>query len=146
MKNQKRPALREDIRLSSVEDQSESNGFVSIIILIILALAVGGYFAYQNFQLKMSAPSASTSSSPTAITAPTENWKIYTDKTLGFSLENPPNWFLKEGDKSLTKFKGESATTLANTKDAITSRVISVGEGKITIDKYKRLEEGLENL
>ena len=49
-----------------------NKGFAPILVLVILALIVGGYFAYQNFQPEKSIPATSPSPSMATVPAITE--------------------------------------------------------------------------
>lgn len=68
-------------------------GFVPILIVILLAALVGGYFAYTNSQTKTPAPNSQPS--PTPVDAnpepsgagETTNWKIYNGS--GYSIKYP---------------------------------------------------------
>lgn len=71
-------------------------GFTPIIILVILALVVGGYFAYQNVQLKKSAtqnqPTPAPLVSPSSTPDATANWKIFSDEQNGIEFKYPQTW------------------------------------------------------
>lgn len=78
----------------------KQNGFAPIIILILIALAVVGYFGYKNFWPKpktsgvtslVSTPTAA----PAATTDPTVNWKTYTNTKYNFSIQYPKEWYIQ---------------------------------------------------
>lgn len=75
---------------------TDQKGLAPILIVLIIALAVGGYFLYQG-KTKLSVIPQSvvqSSSSPEAnpvstSSAETANWKIYKNSNLGFELKYP---------------------------------------------------------
>ena len=89
MKNQKGPALSE---------LSESNGFTPIIILVVVALAVGVYFAYKNLLSKPPAVTEQTnlnlSTAESNFPVPSD-WETYTNTKLGFYIRYPKTLKLK---------------------------------------------------
>jgi len=84
----------------------KKNGFVPLIITLIIAiLGVVGYFLYKNYYTKLQvlvvpSPASLTTSGSTA------NWKTYINKTKGYSLNYPDDWFVSADDSD--------QTTLAN--------------------------------
>ena len=64
----------------------KSKGFAPIIILVLIALAVVGYFGYKNYWPKLQSLVIPT---PTEIPDLTTNWKTYTNSKIGFSLKYP---------------------------------------------------------
>ncbi|MBI4157225.1 hypothetical protein HY502_00025 [Candidatus Woesebacteria bacterium] len=87
-----------------------NKGFAPIIILVVIALAVAGYFAYQNMQLKKSADNKqqaavpSTTSYPSPTANPTANWKTYTNQEYNFSFKYPSDLAVRENkNPSLTE-------------------------------------------
>lgn len=76
-------------------------GFIPILIVILIAAAVGGYFVYKNYQTKTPAPTAppTTSSTPQPSPSPineTANWKTYTGNRYSFSYPN--GWLVSKSD------------------------------------------------
>lgn len=73
---------------------SESKGLAPLVIIILIALAVGGYLLYQK-QLKPAVPQPSVN--PVASPVPTgagetTNWETYTNEKCKFSLQYPEDW------------------------------------------------------
>lgn len=86
-----------------------------LIGLVVMALGIAGYFAYQNFQLKRG-QSITTTTTPapasgllTSTPIPTTNLKKYTDKNYGFSFAYPQEWEVKTPPDS-----GLSLSIIAN--------------------------------
>ncbi|MBI4157224.1 hypothetical protein HY502_00020 [Candidatus Woesebacteria bacterium] len=71
----------------------KNKGFAPIIILVILALAVGGYLAYRGGYLDglKSEPSLSPLTTLTSGTA-TEDWETYSDKDWNISFKYPSDF------------------------------------------------------
>ena len=69
-------------------------GFVPVLIVILIAALVGGYFVYSNFQTKTPTSTIQPSPSPADETANPDsigaNWKTYTNK--GIYFEYPSDW------------------------------------------------------
>lgn len=84
-------------------------GFAPILIMILIAVVVGGYFIYTNYsqyRTKPTVPSPTPSASPPAssdaspaptVTDETANWKTYIERSGGFSLRYPPDWKVLPG-------------------------------------------------
>jgi hypothetical protein len=72
-------------------------------ILVLLLLISAGYLYYQNQQLKTMLATYQSLPSPAHIptTDPTENWKVYTNNQMGFSLRVPSDWFTHPETKQL---------------------------------------------
>lgn len=119
-------------------------GFASIIILVTVIFGAVGFFGYKYFK-SSNQPSAPFSTSKIN-SSPTSDWKTYKDDDLGFSIDNPVNWYLNRGNKQLTKFKDSSALTLSNSIDVFQNRFLGQNQAVINIDKYPKMEEDLENL
>lgn len=76
-------------------------GLAPILIVLILAALVGGYFLYQQQAKSPSAPTTPPATSSTFQPSPspadqTANWKIYTNNRANFSFSYPNNWFISE--------------------------------------------------
>lgn len=73
----------------------KNKGFAPIIILVLIALAVAGYFGYKNYQEK-NKPRLFNDvlPRPTATSDPTANWKTYSFSKIGFSFKLPSDWSL----------------------------------------------------
>ncbi|MDO8570375.1 MAG: hypothetical protein Q7R97_02220 [Candidatus Daviesbacteria bacterium] len=75
-------------------------GFAPILIVILIALAVGGYLIYQNQPkpVVISQPIVQPTSAPiispiaSASAAETANWKTYTSNKYGFSYKYPQDF------------------------------------------------------
>ena len=83
-------------------------GLAPILIVILIALAVGGYLVYQNQSKSVSPVKTDTSPAPTGATETANpdsigaNWKTYTNTQHGYSLKYPTTWDKLECDsKSL---------------------------------------------
>ena len=90
----------------------KKNGFVPIIIILIIAIfGAIGYFIYPRkvinkpevTKIQNVPVSSSTTSTSSALVT---NWKTYTNKTKGYSLNYPDDWFVSADDSD--------QTTLAN--------------------------------
>ncbi|MBI4035579.1 hypothetical protein HY383_01395 [Candidatus Daviesbacteria bacterium] len=68
-------------------------GLAPILIVFLIALAVGGYLIYQK-QIKP-VPQHTTESTPTPAVDETANWKTYKDNEGGFMFNYPDNWIVK---------------------------------------------------
>lgn len=78
---------------------NRQKGIAPILVVILIAVAVGGYLLYQNQTKPVVVPQLVTqpSSSPVANPVSTDsaeiaNWKTYTDKNFGYSVDYPDNW------------------------------------------------------
>lgn len=70
------------------------------VVVLLLALAGGGYFLWQNSQ-KQTTPTST--SEPTASQAPNgelADWKIYTLDSLSLQFKHPNGWFVSESGSS----------------------------------------------
>jgi len=92
-----------------VENKSKSSPvlLIALVLLLLLSLASTAFLYYQNMQLRSMLSGYQipiASSTPTATTDPTADWKIYTSKNSTFSFKYPSNWFLwnsADGDSLL---------------------------------------------
>lgn len=80
-------------------------GLVPILIVLILAALVGGYFTFQNQPKPTPSPQPITQPSPTS--DPTASSQTYTNKKLGFSIDYPSTLAPKEGTRDYA-FIGKS--------------------------------------
>lgn len=76
---------------------------ILIVILIALALGVGGYMLYNQQAKPTPPPTTQPTPSPTASPVPTDtgetaDWKIYSNPKLGYSVKYPKSWYLREYD------------------------------------------------
>ena len=78
-------------------------GFVPILITVLIAVALGGYFIYQNQTKSISSitkqtpkPSPSPVIYESTSSAETANWKTYTNERHGFEIKYPPDWLADE--------------------------------------------------
>ncbi len=71
-------------------------GLAPILIIFLIALAVGGYLLYSNYsdnQTKTVSVLTTTNTAPVATSsAETVNWKIYKTEKYNFSMKYPNNW------------------------------------------------------
>lgn len=69
----------------------KEKGLAPIIIVLLIALGIGGYLVYQNQNKTTPIPPQQTEQ---AIDK-TANWKLYTNKTYGYSIKYPPEFYVK---------------------------------------------------
>jgi hypothetical protein len=87
-----------------VQPPKGKKSIVLMIAIHLIAVAVIGYFVYQNMQLKrqitlpQKTPIASTTPTALPTTDPTANWKTYTDSKWSFSFKYPSGWTYKLGE------------------------------------------------
>lgn len=67
-------------------------GLAPILIVLLIALGIGGYFIYSN---ESNHRSQTIQPSPRSIDE-TMNWKTYTSKNEPFTFKYPNNWVLRE--------------------------------------------------
>lgn len=94
----------------------KQHGLAPIIVVLLIALTIGGIFLYQRQTKPVAVPQTATQSSPSPVgassapkgDAETANWKTYKDWHSGrFSFRHPDNWSLHSetilmySDKSL---------------------------------------------
>ena len=97
---------------------NSQKGVAPILIVLLIALGVGGYLFYQNQakvtsqplsitqpSLQLTEPTDATSTSPSLTSATTKpaaksGWKVYSDSKIEFSYQLPENdnWFVKTTD------------------------------------------------
>ena len=73
----------------------KQKGLAPILIVILIALAVGGYLYYQKQNKPTSVPQQNTQSSPTS--NETIIWKTYKDSEIGFMINYPDSWMIEVG-------------------------------------------------
>lgn len=72
----------------------KQKGLAPILIVLLIALAVGGYLLYQ----KQTKPVSISQSSPTPIASDeTANWKIF-NSNLSFSFKYPQNFWITSSE------------------------------------------------
>ncbi|MDO8570435.1 MAG: PsbP-related protein [Candidatus Daviesbacteria bacterium] len=104
----------------TLSERSESKGFAPILIIILIALAVGGYLLYQK-QVKPVAtpqpviqPTSVPTISPSATdSAETANWKTYTNSKYGFSFKYPQDYAIKEESERVFYIKNKENNVFA---------------------------------
>lgn len=67
-------------------------GFAPILIVLLIALAIGGYLTYQKQIKSTPLPQPSPSSITTSVASSsdeTTNWKTYTNDMFNFSFKYP---------------------------------------------------------
>lgn len=88
-----------------IKESMKQKGFAPIIILVLIALAVVGYFGYKNYWPKSQTP-VITSPLPTVTADPTVNWKAYTNNKYQFEFKYPSDWIdLASKPEDVTFFK-----------------------------------------
>ncbi len=100
-------------------------GFAPILILIIIAVLIGGYLIYQNSQNQSKTiplPTPQLTSTPTATpestnSAETTNWKTYTNTDYGFSFQYPSSLYLFDCSKDFYEVKPLYVHLSDNAKD-----------------------------
>ncbi|MCX6704714.1 MAG: hypothetical protein NT162_00020, partial [Candidatus Woesebacteria bacterium] len=70
-------------------------GFAPIIILVLIALAVVGYFGYKNYWQKVQAPITTLSTPTDSAVSDKSQTTALSIRNLGFSI--PKNWWSKKG-------------------------------------------------
>lgn len=90
----------------------KQQGLAPVTIVILIALAFGGYFVYQN-QVKstplpkqatqITSTPADASPVPTGDTE-TANWKTYTNQKYGYSVKYPINLLVNESETSYDQY------------------------------------------
>lgn len=79
----------------------KQRGFAPILIVLLIALGIGGYFVYKNYsnnQTKVTPPQQISQPSTSLVSAspvPSDtgeaaNWKVYTNIKYGYSFKYPP--------------------------------------------------------
>ena len=73
---------------------------ITIIIIIVCAVLVGGIVAWQNLEMPKGEEEISEGEAPEEVPKDeTADWKIYRNDEYGFEIKYPPDWFLlKEPD------------------------------------------------
>lgn len=115
--------------LTTSKLSASQKGLAPILIVLLIAAAVGGYFIYQN-QIKPTLPPI-TQPTPSQIAAPaptdadttvnteasrSANWKTYTNSKYGFSLKYPAGYVIKEDGSGVIQIADseKSFTELSN--------------------------------
>lgn len=65
-----------------------------VLIVLLIALAIGGYFYFGKINLNKPTPQQTSQPSPTS--DETATWKTYTNPLANFSFQYPSNWFTSE--------------------------------------------------
>lgn len=112
-----------------IQTPKDKKSLLLMIVIHLIAVAVLGYFVYQNMQLKKQiaqpqpAPTAFITSTALPTTDPTANWKTYQISQLKMSLKMPPqvnpseelnfttsqgNYYWNDAPSSLTKLYATS--------------------------------------
>ena len=77
---------------------NRQKGLAPILIVILIALAIGGYLIYQK-QFKV-VPALQQTVQPSPVDE-TANWKTYTSSSYSFSLKYPNDWIIGERKSSV---------------------------------------------
>lgn len=116
----------------------KQKGFAPIIILVLIALAVVGYFGYKNYWPKLQ--TLVVSPTPTATDDPTANWKTYTNTAYGFSFKYPSDLKVEQMGTSpyeqyklvyMGKKQGDSGRTQTSLFDGYVFYVSSRGTDSV---------------
>jgi len=97
----------------------KQKGFAPIIILVLITLAVTGYFGYKNYWPK---PQTLTTPTPIADQAPNgnlANWKTYTNQEFGFSIKYPSDYSLHDDGPNEVEQQKEKGQQISGTQPAI---------------------------
>ena len=74
-------------------------GLAPILIVLLIALGIGGYLIYTNYSNNFTKPAKYVQITPTPTEstsiAETANWKTYTNNEYKFSLKYPPEYAVK---------------------------------------------------
>lgn len=99
-----------------------------LIILILIAVGIGGFAAYKSYYAPKSVTPVVTPVAPTAADE-TVNWKTYTNSADNFSFKYPPNWTIdttgEKGDE-----RGENIQiklTKGNAQIRLNANMVGIG-------------------
>lgn len=85
------------IRLKSdILDLVREKGLIPVVIIILIALVVSGYFLYSNYNKNTLTSSQQASQTIPSSKNETANWKTYFNKKYGYSIQYPAELSLKE--------------------------------------------------
>lgn len=70
----------------------KQKGLAPILIVLLIALGIGGYLLYQKQQQTIQAPPTPTSTFESTNSAETANWKTYANDKYNFSFKYPSNF------------------------------------------------------
>ena len=132
---------------------NKQKGLAPILIILLIAAAVGGYFIYANYlnnQTRVTQQNTKSSPSPTDETA---NWKTYTHNELSYSIKYPQSWALDESGttiylipKELPKVTGPDQTLVFDIRKLIKEyalvSIADVGERDKSLSQAARIYGG----
>ncbi len=124
-------------------------GLASILIVLLIAAAVGGYLVYSG---KISLPQkqvtqtskSDASPAPTGVDE-TANWKTYTNTKYGYSVKYPPDW--SSGDGSFIAPGGQSGYGYSDVSIQVLSKSVNfdnTNREKDTLEEYVKKDAGGE--
>jgi hypothetical protein len=123
-------------------------GFAPILILVLIALVVVGYFGYKNYWSKMQSFVIPT---PIATADPTANWKKYMDPSGNFSFKYPLGMFAEtqSTEGSVNIFQNESQVKtkcLVSVTKECTVPLLYIVYKKIQSTDYKNDQDFIDNI
>lgn len=82
--------------------KNNQKGLTPIVVIVIIALLLGGYLLYQNQNKQI----VITPETPTSTNDETATWQTYTNSNEGFSIKYPPDWkiFQPPYDRNQTNY------------------------------------------
>ncbi|MDD2822703.1 MAG: PsbP-related protein [Candidatus Daviesbacteria bacterium] len=96
-------------KVNILSEYNESKGFAPILIVILIAVAIGGYLIYSNYlknQTKINVPQQ-TSNTESTNSGKIANWETLTRNDNEFSFQYPQNWKLVPTDTSKNGYNFE---------------------------------------
>lgn len=125
----------------------KQKGFAPIIILVLIALAVAGYFGYKNYW-----PNPKTSEetplismpTPVATADPTANWKTYKNTNPPYTLQYPNQWIFDESAHG--ECVGPTFFTSSTKKSWLTICRVDNPDGLTGSEKMWRDSNGYTNI
>ncbi len=82
----------------------KKNWIIAVIGIIVIALGVGGYFAYDNFVVKPKRASQEQTKQKTPADE-TANWPVYKNEKYGFEIKYPEGWIKEEKEDGFIAFE-----------------------------------------
>ncbi len=121
-----------------------------ISVVAILSLSAAGYLFIQNRQLQnqtvklvsptqFSAPAPAPTPAPVPTINPTANWKTYTNKELGYSIQHPSDWTEQYNkNRNLLVLTGNEGSVSILWSERATDSVIACFESGTQQDIYSK--------
>lgn len=85
----------------------KQKGFIPILIVLLIAATIGGYFIFTNYSNLSRVKSRDNRTKPAQQTIPPSstdeiaNWKTYTDSNLQLTFKHPSDWSITKIDNGL---------------------------------------------